>query len=376
MESPPRVLLLTDADVLAGTERHILALACALKNQQVDVRVGCPVPSPLAEAAQIAGVGVVAIPKRGRIDWRAARQLRRLVKGGQVQILHAHNGRTALAAAIALRGLSRARLVLTQHFLDPAQTQRRGPAALAGGLVHRWIDGRIDQVIAISNAVAEAMHRRQKVCENRITIIHNGLAQPDRAQLRPADHVRAELGAVAQSPLIVCAARLEAEKEIDTLILAMHKVRDDLPTARCVVAGEGSLRQRLQSQIDELGLQSQVRLLGFRSDVLSLMNAGDLFVLPSRAEPFGLVLLEAMSLSKPVVATCLAGPAEIVEDGVTGLLVPPSDPAALGEAIHRLLDDPPAAREMGRQGLRRFQTHFTDQQMAAATAVVYRELLA
>jgi glycosyltransferase involved in cell wall biosynthesis len=371
-----RVLLLTDANVFAGTERHILTLACALHRKGIDVRIGCPSPSPLAEQAAQGGVGVIAIPKRGRIDWRCARLLRRMVRKGEFDLIHAHNGRTALAATIALRGLKRGRLIVTQHFLQPAHTKRQGLAGKLSRMIHRRIAARNSCFIAISQAVDSAMRQRQPISTDCIAVVPNGLEPLNGTPLRPAIQVRAELNIDAQAPLIVCAARLQREKDIPSLLLAMKQVSARFPQARCVIAGDGSQEAALRRQIDELGLQAQVQLLGFRHDVLDLIHAGDLFVLPSLAEPFGLVLLEAMSLAKAVVATNAGGPAEIVENGKTGLLVPPSSPSALADAIASLLQDSGRRTEMGRAGLARFVSHFTADRMATDILNIYRQALA
>jgi glycosyltransferase involved in cell wall biosynthesis len=375
MPESPRVLLLTDADVFAGTERHILSLACALRQEGVTVHIGCPAPSPLAERAGEEKIPVIAIPKRGSIDRQAARLLRGLIRRGDLQIIHAHNGRTALAGAIALRGLRQGKLVISQHFLEPAHARRRGAAAMLSRVIHHWINARADRFIAVSQAVADAMRQREGLNGKRVNVIHNGLAATNAALLRPPTEIRAEFGIDAQSPLIVCAARLEPEKDIPTLIEAMKIVHNDFPDTVCLIAGKGSQQDRLKAQISNLKLQNKVLLAGFREDALSLINAGDCFVLPSLAEPFGLVLLEAMALSKPVVATSVAGPREIVDDGVSGLLVPPADPQALAAAICRILRDRSFANEMGRRGKERFENLFSDRRMAAATAAVYRELL-
>ena len=365
-----KVLLLTDADVFAGTERHILTLACALRNEQVEPRIGCPAPSPLAEQAAAAKIEVIAIPKRGFIDRRAAKHLRGLVQSKQIDVVHTHNGRTCLAAAIGLWSTG-GQLVASQHFLEPAHTRRRGMAAIISGMLHHWMNGRVNKFIAVSQAVADAFCPRERISHDRVAVVHNGISVGSAEVLRPPAEVRSELGIAAGAPLVVCAARLESEKDVASLVTAMSAVHQSIPAVRCIIAGKGSLQGALQNQINQLNLQAQVQLLGFRADVPSLMNAGDVFVLPSLAEPFGLVLLEAMALAKPVVATRVAGPLEIVADGETGLLTPQSDPAALTTAIVRLVSDRPTAEAMGRAGRARLESHFTDQRMAAATAVVY-----
>jgi glycosyltransferase involved in cell wall biosynthesis len=373
--APARVLLLTDADVFAGTEQHILMLACALRRKQIDVFIGCPQPSPLADRASTAGIAVIALPKRGRVDWRAAGTIRRLVKSGRIKIVHAHNGRTTLAAAIALRGLKSARLVVTQHFLAPAHTKRRGVAGVVSRILHDWLNHRTNKTIAISQAVADSMRDRGEFAPSAVTVVHNGLPKPALDHLKPAATVRAELAIDPAAPLIVCAARLEPEKDVASLIAAMPRLLHDFPAARCVIAGRGSLQESLAQQITDLHLDQQVRLLGFHSDVLSLMAAADVVVMPSLAEPFGLVLLEAMSLGRPVVATRAGGPLEIVADGVTGLLIPPADPPALSAALARLIANPAEARAMGQAARDRFEQLFTDEHMAGAIADLYRELV-
>ena len=155
----------------------------------------------------------------------------------------------------------------------------------------------------------------------------------------------------------------------------MTEVKAAFPDVRCVVAGQGAQQELLTAQIEQASLQGAIQLLGFRKDAQALIQAGDIFVLPSLAEPFGLVILEAMALGRPVIATDAGGPPEIVEEGVTGLLVPPSDPPALAAAIRRLLSDRKAAEAMGRGGQERFQARFTAARMAQDMLALYRRIL-
>jgi len=200
-------------------------------------------------------------------------------------------------------------------------------------------------------------------------VVPNGITAPDAGN---AAETRQSLGINAETPLIVCAARLEREKDVVSLISAVKIVRETIPNVCCLVAGEGAERNALAAQIGALGLEDSVALLGFRADAPALMAAADVFVLPSLAEPFGLVLLEAMALGRPVAATRAGGPLEIVVDGETGFLVPPSSPDALAEALNKLIADPALARQMGENGQARFQAQFTVSKMAQATLAVYR----
>lgn len=370
-----RLLLFTDSDAFAGTERHILDLARELRAAGAPVRVGCPVSSPLAERCGSAGIPVMGIPKRGLVDWRAARFLREQLRSGALDLIHAHNGRTALAAALAVHGAGRGALVTTQHFLTPDHVGRTGPKGRLSRLAHRWVQSRTDHFITVSGAAREEMLARRDAPPERVTVVPNGISVPEASSLRPAEAIRRELKVPTEAPLVVCVARLSPEKDVRTLVRAMEPVAHAVAGATCVVAGEGGERAELEALVRQLGLADRVRLIGFCRDSLSLMAAGDLFVLPSVTESFGLVLLEAMSVNRPVVATGAGGPREIVEHGRTGLLVPPGDPQAMTQAMIDLLRSPERRLEMGRQARARFESEYTAGRMVRDTLEVYHRVL-
>jgi glycosyltransferase involved in cell wall biosynthesis len=154
----------------------------------------------------------------------------------------------------------------------------------------------------------------------------------------------------------------------------MEKIHADFPAACCLILGEGNLHGSLKKQIESANLTDSVRLLGFRSDALSILAAADLFVLPSLAEPFGLAIVEAMALSKPVIATNAGGPREIVEHQVTGLIVAPNDPEDLANALRKMLSDPDYRRQLAANGYARFKQHFTSDRMARSMLDVYQRI--
>jgi glycosyltransferase involved in cell wall biosynthesis len=370
-----QVALLTDADQFAGTESHMLDLAQGLCDEGVKARIACPAQAPLAKRARAASIPVVPIEKHGFVDWQAVRVLCRLLRSGEIRIVHAHNGRTALSAALAVRLAGRGACILTQHFLEPDHVSRHGMKAAAFRSAHRWVNSQAAHIIAISEAVRTGMLAREEVFASKITLIPNGIATPDRDALTPRDEMRTNLGVAAGAPLIVCVARLEREKDVASLVAALPPIIEAHPTAVCAIVGSGNQEAVLRGQVLRLGLDNAVRLLGYRADPLSIVDAGDLLVLPSLAEPFGLVLLEAMALGKPVIATNAGGPREIVRPGETGLLVPPANPDALAQAICSLLAAPEKALQMGAAGQERFQACYTRERMAQATAALYRSAL-
>lgn len=371
-----RVALFTDADVFAGTERHMLDLARALRDEGVAVCIACPIASPLADKSRAEKIEVVPLAKRGLLDWTAVRILRRLLKSGRIDIIHAHNGRTALAGALAVKLARRGNAIATQHFLEPNHASQSGLKGAVSGRAHGWVAAHTQTFVAISEAVRQTMLKRGEAPGEKITTVLNGLSEPDASTLSTPDAVRKSLGIAPDALFIVCAARLEREKEIGSLVEAMAEVVQTHPDAICCVAGQGAQKDELLARIDTLRLNPNVRLLGFRDDVLSLIGAAELFVLPSPAEPFGLVLLEAMALGVPVIATSAGGPLEIVSHNESGLLVPPSDAHALAEAINELLDNPQQRQAMGKAGRARFEERFTARRMAREIKALYETIRA
>jgi len=264
--------------------------------------------------------------------------------------------------------------VATQHFLEPNHARRQGVKSWPGRLAHQWVNAQTHQLIAISEAVRQRMLARGEAETERITVVPNGLACGSDG-LPTVAQTRADWGVPLTAPLIVCVARLEPEKDIRSLLAAMPTVLQARPDTRALVVGDGSQRQALENELHKRGITHSVRFAGFREDALAFIQAGDVFVLPSVAEPFGLVLLEAMALGKPVIATCAGGPREIVIEGETGLLVPPSQPPALAAAILDLLADPEKRGRLGRNGRRRYQEFYSVERMAAETSHVYRKAL-
>ena len=370
-----RVLLYNDSDGFAGIERHICTLAQELRRDGVDAVVACSEGSQLNRHAIGDYLPTLGLPRLGLTLGPSRALARHIDSLTSDVVVHVHSGRAAVTAALVARHTTKCRCVKTQHFLTPAHVSRAGPLRWPSKMLHRWIDGQMAAFIAISSAVREQMLLRNEAPPESITVVPNGLHLPDLTRLPAAARMRQELDIRPDQPWIICVARLEEEKDVRSLIDAMGIVVRAIPSAVCTIAGEGSLRKQLAAQIRQGGLERVVRLLGFRDDAISLINAADLFVLPSLAEPFGLAIVEAMSLGKPVITTKAGGPLEIVVHAQTGLLVPPANPTALADAMASLMSDEPRMRRMGAAGRERFEAQFTARGMAAATAAVYRQVL-
>ncbi len=370
-----RVALLLDTRAWAGTESYVLTLARALnglnapeKARQIEISVATAPDSELGKRAKKAAIPLLPVARRGAWDLSTLAILTRRLRRGATDVVHVHNGRTALWGALAVTLAGRGACVATHHFIEPAHAGQSGLKGRVSGAVHAWIERHIQGHIAISRAVEKALEARGVLSGEQIRVVHNGI------DLSPASLDETPLPPELQAP-VVCVARLQREKDIPTLVRAMALLNvNRTDKIRCVVAGEGDDRALIEDAIArETGCN--VELAGFTPFAASMLHAAQVAVLPSPAEPFGLALLEAMAQRKPVVAIGAGGPAEIVVGGQTGLLVPPGDAGAMAQALGELLDDPARARALGEAGFARLHEHFGAGRMAEQTLAVYRRAL-
>ncbi|WP_448640853.1 glycosyltransferase family 4 protein [Geodermatophilus sp. URMC 63] len=230
----------------------------------------------------------------------------------------------------------------------------------------------VDRLIAVSEALRRT-YERIGVPPERFTTVLNGIAPVRVRTQRPS--AREVLGLDPRQPVVMTVGRLTHMKGQCHLVDAVPDLVARFPDLAVVVLGDGPLREALAKQASGLGVADVVRFAGHRPDARLLLAAADVFVLPSRHEGLPLVVLEAMEAGLPVVATRVIGSSEAVDDGVTGVLVPPARPAALGAAIGDLLADPGLRRRQGAAGRQRYLTCFGRERMAAETLAVYESAL-
>jgi len=320
----------------------------------------------LLDDFRAAGVQVVPLARRGRYSPRALWRYGALLRGGRFGVVHTHALRADLATLLWLGSVRpRPRLVRSIH-----NTDRLFEHPLLGRLAAFSLQ-RFDRVIVISDAVGGYVRRTTGLAEARMRRIRYGLAP----SAEPAPVV-APRGADERRVILV-PARLDPQKGQDVILEALPAVRAAVPNAEVWLAGHetGTSSDELRALAERLGVSDAVRFLGFREDMAALMRRAEIVALPSRWEGFGLVLLEAMDACRPLVASAVGAIPEVVEDGVTGLLVPPEQPAALAQALLALLRDPQRAARLGAAGRRRLEQQFDERAMIEATEGVYNGLL-
>jgi glycosyltransferase involved in cell wall biosynthesis len=315
------------------------------------------------------GLDLVPIAPRTEVDLTAAWRLARAVRRLQPDVLHAHDPHAVAMAALAL---SMGAATTPPGRAPALVASRRVDFHLRGNSLSRWKHRQVDCFIAASEAIRR-MLVSDGIPEDRTVTVHEGI-DVDHVAAAPRVNVHEAFWLPHDAPLVGNVAALVPHKGQRHLIDAAHLVVREVPDARFVILGEGELRGHLERQVRDYHLEKHVLLPGFRTDVLGCIKGVDLFVMSSVTEGLGTSLLDAMACAKPIVATRTGGIPEVVDDGVTGLLVPPRDHQAMAAAIVRLLTDPALCRRMGDAGRARVGERFTVERMVAETAAVYQRL--
>jgi L-malate glycosyltransferase len=343
-----------------GGEQQVLYLSRYLHERGYDCVIACPPHSALYQRAQEAGLPTRTLPMRYEGDVVAVWQLRNYLRREQVDILHMHAPHAHTVGLLASLRLSHVHQVVS----------RRVDFQPLRNVLSRWKYLRpAAHYVAVSEAVKRILVD-SGIATCRVQTIHSGIDLQ-----RFDDMVSAPALFPAGTRVVGTVGHLAGHKGHRYLLEAMPYLLQLEPRVGLVIVGDGKLRGALEAQAASLGIAERVCFTGFRRDVLALMQQFEVFVFSSYLEGLGTAMLDAMALRKPVVATRAGGIPEVVQDGVTGLLVPPREPQALAQAVHRLLHQPELGQRFGNAGCKRVEQYFTAQQMAAQTLQLYRRLL-
>ncbi len=372
---PARVIQIAESAGWAGGEVYLLNLAKALDRHRFNLGVVVPERGPLVEQLRAQGVQVHFVPLTERL-FNPSRlfALIGLFRRERPVIVQSHGARSNVYTKLAGR-LARVPVVLsTVHnslFAYEVSALRKRLYVLA----EKVTSPLADRILAVSAAIADDLVRRYGIRAERVVTIRNGIDTEAYRPSRDPGDILAELNLKEAGPLIGVAARMTPQKGHLFLLRALSLLIPRFPRLRCLLIGDGPLRQALLRECEALGVIDHCRFTGVRTDVPDLLSVLQVVVLPSLSEGLPFVLLETMALGKPIVATNVGGVCEVMEDGITGLLVPPRDPKALAHAIAFLLDRPGKAEEMGKRGKARVREHFTLGRMVRELEDVYTRLL-
>ncbi len=290
-------------------------------------------------------------------------------------VAHAHTWYADMAG-FWIRTLHRIPLILTLHSMEPLRPWKADQLG-SGYLLSSWIEKTVvesaDRVIAVSRQMRDDILAHFRVDPARVVMIHNGI-DPDRYRRTAAREALERFG--VREPYVLFVGRITDQKGIFHLLEAAPNLPPGVQVVLCASAPdtpeiEERLKRTLPKHPNALWIDKMISV----DEVIQLYSHAEAFVCPSVYEPFGLINLEAMACETAVVASAVGGILEVVEDGISGLLVPPGRPDDLANALRRLLDDPARRRAMGQAGRRRVEQQFSWASVAEQTERVYAEAI-
>ena len=365
------IFFYTDSRVLGGAENAMFMLLAELDKDAWEPALlleEAAGTEPLRERAAALGVPVRDMPPMplGLSGARRVPAFGRLLRRDRPDVFHAHMSspvacKWGLGAAVASRVpavLGTVQVISSTHV--PDRSTRLQLRLLARG---------VDRYLAVSAAIAAELARDYRWPAEKIAVVRNAV-ELARFEGPPGPGLRDELGA-AEAPLVLTAARLSDQKGLPTLLEAAAR----LPGAVFALAGDGPEETALRRLAERLGIADRVRFLGRRDDVPALLAACDVFALPSLYEGSSLALLEAMAARRAVVSSAIPGTDELIDDGRTGLLVPPGDPEALAAALRRLLSSVELRESIAAAGRERVEREFGSAATARRVSAIYEEVL-
>lgn len=368
-----RILYVATAAEFGGVSRHILWVAEHLISQGHEVGfVIAPEPRLMAQARKL-GVEVFTNPYFVRAvqlynDIRALRPVFKAIKRFKPDLVSAHSTKAGYAARLVC-ALTRTPVIFTAHgwaFTEGREMWKRQLLALAERVAAKVTR----KIICVSEHDRELALKFRVGRPEQIVMVHNGV---DPKPLLNADGavVQQEFG-LEEGPVLTMVGRLAPPKDPLTVLEATLLTDTAF---KLLFIGGGVQYDAVQEFISENRLQRKVILTGEREDIPEILAVSDLFILSSRWEGLPRSIIEAMMAGLPVVATSVGGVPELVEDGVTGFLVPREDPEALAEAIRKLLADEDLRQRMGQAGREKALREFSLDRMLAQTQEVYEEIL-
>jgi glycosyltransferase involved in cell wall biosynthesis len=369
-----KVFYLVDSLHVGGTETQAVELALRMAAHGHEITLGClRAQGPLLERLKGSAAVVKEFHPSGGLDSPAGLyQLARLawfLREQKFEVVHTHDLWSNLMGLPAARLAGVPAIVSSRrdlaHF-DWYQGKKRNWL--------RRIQNLSSVILANATPIRDALIAEDGFSPAKLRVIHNGVdtekfqrAQPDRERLFPG---------AAHQTLVVLVGNMHSDvKGHPWLIAAAPKVLQEFPETRFVLAGDGDGRPHFEEQAARLGVQQNFSFLGRRSDIPELLASCDIAVLPSRAEGLPNAVLEYMAAGLPTIASRVGGNSELVEDGVTGLLVRSEDDEALSAALLRLLRDPELARRLAANGNRLAVEHYSFERLVREVEELYTELL-
>lgn len=369
MPLPVQVAICSVGELFGGVERHVLGLLGGLQVHGIEALLILFHDGELAAQARDQGIEPIILSNRNHSLWSTSQALAGILRRRQIRVVHVHGYKATVFCALARSSYSFA-MVKTEHGLPEPMAAR--PLQRFRDRLYHFFDSVATRMAAgVVCYVTEDLraHRTPGHAGLRTTVIPNGVASMDRPQFaRPA-----ELRKDCFNLAIV--GRLDTVKGHHVAIRALS-AQEAPPDAHLQFIGVGPSEPGLRTLAQTLGLADRVHFLGFRRNVYDYVAHCDVLLIPSLYEGLPYTLLEAMALGAPIVASRVGGLAEVLQDGITALLTPPGDPAAIAHAIAELHRRPEYRRQLGENAQRLQRTVYSIGEMSARYQALYQSVSA
>lgn len=361
-------------DRWAGAEVQLAMLLKALQRKKdLNVTAIFLNDGRLADEARQSGIEVCVFSEAKQNFFQILSGATRFLQAKNIEILHSHRYKENLLAALLARRCRVPIHVSSRHGApEPFVGWRRYKQAMSEGL-DRWVVRySADCVVSVSEELRRQLARYLPA--DKLITIYNGIDEEKVFSPFSAPEAKERLGIPAECWVIGTAGRLDPIKRLDIFLGAAQQIAAALPNSRFVIAGEGTEEDRLRNLACTVDLQDRLQFLGHRSDIYDVLRALDIFVFCSDHEGLPIALLETLYLGVPVVARPVGGIPEVIQDGVTGVLVDSADPSALARECLRVLRDEDGRKRMAQAGARLIAEKFGVEKSAGEVAQLYRSL--
>jgi glycosyltransferase involved in cell wall biosynthesis len=351
---------------LGGLERLVVNFLSAVNREEFDITVGClEGPGPLAAELEPLEIPVTTFDRHAGLDWGLIPKIARWLRHEQADLLHTHNAAAHFYGALGARVARTGGTLHTKHGRDWPDQPRKV-------LLNRISALFTNKLIAVSRNGYDVAREIEKVPARKLMVIHNGIDTRRFTPDKTGDGTDPIPGIPAGAPVIGTVARLSPEKDQHTLLEAFAKMCESGSGCYLVIAGDGPERKALAAHAESLPCGDKVVFLGAVENVPSLLKRITVFVLTSLTEGISLALLEAAASGIPSVVTDAGGNAEVIEDGISGFVVPPGQPAPIAEKLAQLISDESLRGSMGLNARKRVEQHFSLANMTAHYETLYR----
>ncbi|KON27197.1 hypothetical protein AC481_05560 [miscellaneous Crenarchaeota group archaeon SMTZ-80] len=348
-----KILYVMGNTIFGGGERVFTQLISRLNKNRYELVCACLPKGQLADKLEELKIPLCAIDFRHRFSIKTFLKLLKIVQSEKPHIVHSQGARVDFYTRLTAR-LARVPIIVSTIAAPVEEFNVNPIKRIIYIFLDRLTEKYVDKFIAVSESMRRKLITKHKIPSGKIVRIYNGVEVENYYYYSSDDYIKKEFNIGRNTLLVGTIGRLVWEKGLEYFIKAIKEIEDSTwqmkDNIRFLIVGEGELRRELENLVKELKIEQKVVFTGFRKDINKILSVLNILVLSSLREGQPMVLLEAMAAGKPVIATNIEGLDETIIDGVTGILVPPKDPASLAKVIASLLQNRDKAEKMGQAG--------------------------